>query len=61
MEDRKFTGVLVPRTLEEQDDLNDIQKKIDEYEKYGPLVCKANRPSKAACNQLIVIIFLPFL
>ena len=46
MEDKKFTGVLVPRTLEEQDDLNEIQKKTDEYGKYSPLVCKANRPSK---------------
>lgn len=43
MEDKKFTGVLVPRTLEEQDDLDDIQKKIDEYGQYGPLTY---RPSK---------------
>ena len=43
MEDKKFTGVLVSRTLEEQDDLMDIQKKIDEYGEYGPLI---NRPTK---------------
>ncbi len=40
---KKFTGLLVNRTLEEQDDLMDIQKKIDEYGKHGPLTF---RPSK---------------
>ena len=43
MNDKKFTGMLVPRTLEEQDDIDDIQKKIDEYGEQGPLVY---RPSK---------------
>lgn len=43
MKDDKFTGLLIPRTLDEQDDLNDIQKKIDEYGEQGPL---RYRPSK---------------
>ena len=29
MEDSKFMGVLVPRTLEEQDDLDDIQMSME--------------------------------
>ena len=43
MEDTKFQGMLIPRTLEEQDDIDDIQKKIDEYGEQGPL---RYRPSK---------------
>ena len=57
MEDSKFSGMLVPRTLEEQDDINDIQKKIDEYLEHGPLICRPTKDqyymniAKAVCKR----------